>query len=319
MKLLKVPYKSQWDSDAKGTNNDCGPTSLAMVINYFGGNVTTDRVFLETKAGQGYITFTQLRDAAKSLGYTLSGSAYKSINEIKELIDKQLPAIVVLHYGDIKERQDTFTGPHILVVVGYDDKGVYVNDPNFWGARRNEGYQKYIPLDEFLKGWNSTVDGNRPGNLYFVAPPSDWEKEQELPLAKQQIDFYDFEGKRHTVEWYVHEWKVEKQNNGKLAKEIGKKNDEIAKLNKIIANLRIVPIKVPEPIEEVKPVESKKYSLNKEDLSSIGRGLGIALIGTLLTFITDLIPNVDLGTWTPIVVAFWSVVANTVRKFLAEK
>lgn len=64
--------------------------------------------------------------------------------------------------------------------------------------------------------------------------------------------------------------------------------------------------------------ESKKYSLNKSDLLSVGRGLLIACIGAVLTYLTEQIPNIDFGAYTPIVVAAWGVIANIVRKFLTE-
>jgi len=63
---------------------------------------------------------------------------------------------------------------------------------------------------------------------------------------------------------------------------------------------------------------SKKYSLNIADGKRILLGLGIAVAGAVLTYLTDLIPYVDFGAYTPIVVAVWSVIANTVRKFIKD-
>lgn len=63
---------------------------------------------------------------------------------------------------------------------------------------------------------------------------------------------------------------------------------------------------------------SGKYQLNKEDLKSIGVGLLVAVGGAALTYVADLIPNVDFGVWTPVVVAVSSIIINAVRKFLQE-
>ena len=63
-------------------------------------------------------------------------------------------------------------------------------------------------------------------------------------------------------------------------------------------------------------VTSPKYQLTIVDFKKLGTGLGIALLGAALTYLTEQIPNIDFGQWTPIVVAFWSVVVNTVRKWL---
>lgn len=63
---------------------------------------------------------------------------------------------------------------------------------------------------------------------------------------------------------------------------------------------------------------SKKYSLNKEDAKSIGKGALIAIAGALLTYFTGVIPNVDWGVYAPIVTAAFGILANSVRKFLKD-
>lgn len=62
--------------------------------------------------------------------------------------------------------------------------------------------------------------------------------------------------------------------------------------------------------------ENMKYTLGKEDLQKILKGLCIALAGSLLTYISSIITQIDFGTYTPLVVAFWSVISNTVVKIL---
>lgn len=66
-------------------------------------------------------------------------------------------------------------------------------------------------------------------------------------------------------------------------------------------------------------MESKKYHLNNEDLKSIGRGLVIAMFGAGLTYTSALVTQIDFGAWTPLVVTFWSVVVNAIRKLLEGK
>lgn len=65
-------------------------------------------------------------------------------------------------------------------------------------------------------------------------------------------------------------------------------------------------------------VTSPKYQLTLDDLKKLGTGLGIALLGAALTYLTEQIPNIDFGQWTPLVVAFWSVIVNTARKWFRE-
>lgn len=64
---------------------------------------------------------------------------------------------------------------------------------------------------------------------------------------------------------------------------------------------------------------SAKYTLNKEDGKKILTGAGIALAGALLTYLADLIPNVDFGSYSELVVAISAILINAGRKWLAGK
>lgn len=63
-------------------------------------------------------------------------------------------------------------------------------------------------------------------------------------------------------------------------------------------------------------MESKRFSLNTFDWKKIGTGLLIAMSGALATYLQDLIPTIDFGVWTPIVVALNSGLINFLRKFV---
>lgn len=63
---------------------------------------------------------------------------------------------------------------------------------------------------------------------------------------------------------------------------------------------------------------STKFSLNNVDWKKIAVGAGVAITGALLTYISQTLTTVDFGQYTPIVVAFWSVVANIVRKWMSD-
>jgi|TARA_Y100000310_G_scaffold15147_1_gene15158 hypothetical protein len=64
---------------------------------------------------------------------------------------------------------------------------------------------------------------------------------------------------------------------------------------------------------------SEKLNLNKRDGKKILIGLGIALAGAALTYLEGIVPNVDFGELTPLVVALNSVLVNFVRKVLQGK
>ena len=64
---------------------------------------------------------------------------------------------------------------------------------------------------------------------------------------------------------------------------------------------------------------SKKYHLNKEDGKKILRGAGIAVGGALIVYILGVLPNVDFGTLTPLIVAIASILLNAGRKWISEQ
>jgi ABC-type bacteriocin/lantibiotic exporter with double-glycine peptidase domain len=167
----EVPYKSQWDDDAKGTRNDCGPASIAMLLNYYGENVKTDDVFARTGAGQGLITINQIQKAIASYGYTSTYEKNQTPARIKELIDKDTPPMLLVHYGSLNSVQDkTYKGGHFFDCVGYYDGGYYVNDPNFWGNMRADGDHHNYTKSELEKAWNDAIiDENSPCALLWIA------------------------------------------------------------------------------------------------------------------------------------------------------
>ena len=63
---------------------------------------------------------------------------------------------------------------------------------------------------------------------------------------------------------------------------------------------------------------SKRFSLSSYDWKKVGICAGVAVAGALLTYLTPIITGLDLGALTPIVVAVWSIIANIVRKWIAD-
>lgn len=63
---------------------------------------------------------------------------------------------------------------------------------------------------------------------------------------------------------------------------------------------------------------SPRFSLTNEDLKKIAIGAGIALLGSLATYLQETIPGVDFGDMSFLVVALNSVIVNTIRRFISE-
>lgn len=63
---------------------------------------------------------------------------------------------------------------------------------------------------------------------------------------------------------------------------------------------------------------SNRFQLSSYDWRKIFIGLGVALAGAALTYVSQVITTIDFGSWTPIVVAGFSVLANVIRKWISE-
>jgi hypothetical protein len=60
--------------------------------------------------------------------------------------------------------------------------------------------------------------------------------------------------------------------------------------------------------------KSNSFSLNREDLKSAGRGLVIALLGALITYLQSV--QIDFGEYTALVVAVNSILVNIIRLYI---
>lgn len=172
---LPVIYKSQWDADASETRDDCGPACISMTLDFYKVKTTINEVFKKTAAAaNALISIAQMSTAISAYGFTAKYYTNQSFDQLKSFLDRQIPVIALVHYGDFSSRQDKgFSGGHFFLVVGYRDDGVFVNDPDFWGSFRQDGDHHFYTMTDFLNGWkNASKDGN-PVNSFLVFEPKD--------------------------------------------------------------------------------------------------------------------------------------------------
>jgi uncharacterized protein YvpB len=137
--------------------------SLSMIFAYLGQPVSTNDLMKATGvAANGPVNVAQLQKASTAYGLGLTYVRGTDIARLSQELSAGKPSIVIIHYGSLPRRQDVnFTGSHAVLVVGTDDQSVYINDPDYFGARRPEGDHKPYSHAEFLKAWNdATLDGN---------------------------------------------------------------------------------------------------------------------------------------------------------------
>lgn len=121
----------------------CGPASLAGVLNYWGVNVTPDDIAKEiySESLRGTLTVEMILYVQKK---GLQSNKYKGgMEDLKRNIDSGYPLIVLVDYGF-----SLYQANHFMVVIGYSSNGVIVN------SGKNEG--KFISEEEFIKAWERT-------------------------------------------------------------------------------------------------------------------------------------------------------------------
>jgi len=132
----RVPFYPQEDYQ-------CGPASLAAVLNYWHVDATPEEIArsIYSRSAGGTLNVEMVfYPQEKGLdAFQYSGG----LDDLREKIDAGYPLIVLVDYG-----WSLFQVNHFMVVVGYNDGGIIVNS--------GKEEKKFIPEDSFLKAWERT-------------------------------------------------------------------------------------------------------------------------------------------------------------------
>jgi hypothetical protein len=121
----------------------CGPASLAAVLNYWGVKVSPEEIATDiySKTARGTLDIDMMTYVlGKGLEADISAGGMK---DLIRSIDEGYPLLVLVDYGFWVYQQN-----HFMVVVGYNSNGVIVNSGM-------ESF-KHIPSGDFLKQWEKT-------------------------------------------------------------------------------------------------------------------------------------------------------------------
>jgi ABC-type bacteriocin/lantibiotic exporter with double-glycine peptidase domain len=121
----------------------CGPASLAGVLNYWGLSISPEEIATEiySRSARGTLDADMLLFAERN---GLKAYHYRgSLEDIRTNIDSGHPLIVLVDYGFWIYQEN-----HFMVIVGYDDDRVIANS----GKHR----LRSVPLGGFLRSWERT-------------------------------------------------------------------------------------------------------------------------------------------------------------------
>ncbi|MFB3886525.1 MAG: C39 family peptidase [Thermodesulfobacteriota bacterium] len=121
----------------------CGPASLAGVLNYWGIDVSPEEIAEEiySHSAKGTLNIDMVLYVEKK---GLKATPYQgSFTDIKEKIDSGYPLIVLVDDGLWVYQQN-----HFMVLLGYYPNGII--------AHSGKDRHKVIPLKDFLKSWERT-------------------------------------------------------------------------------------------------------------------------------------------------------------------
>jgi ABC-type bacteriocin/lantibiotic exporter with double-glycine peptidase domain len=134
--IRNVPFYPQEDFQ-------CGPASLAAVLNFWGISVTPEQVAKDiySNSAQGTLNIDMLL-YAQSRG--LAAFQYRGrMEDLREKVDGGRPLIVLVDYGF-----SILQANHFMVIVGYNEHGVIANS--------GKEEMKVIPVEDFLASWEKT-------------------------------------------------------------------------------------------------------------------------------------------------------------------
>ena len=200
-KVLDVKYFSQRDN-YRDANRTCFSSACAMLLEYMipPAIVNDDDYIREVyKRGDSTNQWVQL-STLKYFGLDAEYVQTATNEDLKKLIDNNIPVPCgILHQGP---EHSPSGGGHWITVVGYDDKGWFVNDP--WGSLHHptgtyvstNGDLVHYSYELMDARW--TVDGNSDGWCIIAKEPKEeyGMPSQGIELIKEFEGFHDVSGNK---------------------------------------------------------------------------------------------------------------------------
>src|SRR5260221_2750205 len=180
-----VPYHSQEDSDAKSFANDCGTACASMILEWAGkGRLSVDNLSRQTPLATDDSGLTPLQVVNLLTKYGITANIQNrtaDLSAVASEITANRPVIELIKYVASSERQNpSDIYGHFGVVLGTDDSSIYLNDPDFWGNKRNYGAGLKVSTTEFAA---ALKESPIPNTAIFIGDARPVPKTPSTPLA----------------------------------------------------------------------------------------------------------------------------------------
>jgi hypothetical protein len=141
----------------------CGPASLKMVLDYYGVEKTEKELAELTGMVSGFgVDEDGIRRAAESLGFQVDIKNECNFDNISNWLEKGVPMIIDWFTRGRADYPDSEVADgHYSVVVGLDDKNIYIQDPEIGSLRtiaRDDFYRVWFDFKgEHITDWNEMI------------------------------------------------------------------------------------------------------------------------------------------------------------------
>lgn len=203
---IPVPYRSQRTAPAPIAMRVCGPTSLSMILDYHGIDLTIEAVAALARDPDGavqYGNWAYLAATAAELGMDTEVRAMTSLDEVVQEIKKGNAVIIGIAFqnGELPGSPISSTPGHLILARGFDKDGnIYVNDPA--GHRPQNGQIRYGRA-ELTRAWKRgigilvrkppTAVAAAPVDLEEILKDLDLEPGEPTATERESYDMVDFE------------------------------------------------------------------------------------------------------------------------------